>query len=92
MHREDVKAGLRKRFKSLGAFEKAHRLPRGSVNDILRGRASAVTERAISEALDVPLHDLFPRRYPSPMGDASSVNTDDSTPAGTFHRLTEVAG
>ena len=92
MHREDVKAVLRKGFRSLGAFERAKGLPRQSVSDVLRGRASAETEKAIADALKVPLHVLFPRRYDNPKADASSIITDNKPLERARHRLTETVG
>ncbi|MDP2258099.1 MAG: helix-turn-helix domain-containing protein [Caulobacter sp.] len=63
LHREDIKAALRKRHGTLVAFEVKRSLPRGSVKDVLRGRAVSQTERAISADLKIELHRLFPRRY-----------------------------
>lgn len=51
MHREDVKAELRKRFGSVAAFERQHGLPLKSVTDLLRGQSSARVERAVTEAI-----------------------------------------
>lgn len=51
-HPEDIKAALRKRYRSVGRFELAEGLARGSVAEILRGRKSARTERAIRRVLD----------------------------------------
>ena len=87
MHKEDIKAGLRKRFKSLTAFETESDLPEGTVRDILRGRRSARTEQAIAEALSIPVHRVFPARYPAPLGGESSTKRDDSTLERPVHRL-----
>lgn len=38
MHREDVKAAIRKRFGSLKAFERAENLPLKSVSGVLAGQ------------------------------------------------------
>jgi Ner family transcriptional regulator len=62
-HREDIKAALRKKFKSLTAFEQQLSLPVGSAKDVLRGRAVSRTEKAISVAIGVPLAELWPARY-----------------------------
>ena len=51
MHREDVKAALRKGFGSIFAFERAHALPRKSVSDVLRGRPNQRVATAIERAL-----------------------------------------
>lgn len=75
-HREQIKAALRMKFDTLLAFERAKRLPNGSVKDVLRGKASARTERAIAKALNAPLHLLFPRRYRP-----TKSTKVDSTPA-----------
>lgn len=85
IHREDMKAGLRKQFGSLLAFERAKGLPEGSAKDVLRGRAVAQTERAISEALGKPLHRLFPQRYETPEQGESSAKVDDSGQSESAH-------
>lgn len=81
-HREQIKAALRMKFDTLLAFERAKRLPSGSVKDVLRGKASARTERAISKALNTPLHVLFPRRY----GSNQSTKVDNTSPGAVTHR------
>lgn len=86
MHREDVKAFLRKAFGSLGAFEAKANLKAGSVSDVLRGRASAPTERAIAAALHQKLHVLFPARYEAAEEGAASRFPDRSTQKRTVHR------
>jgi hypothetical protein len=58
MHPEDIKAGLRKKFGSLFAFEDALELPRKSVSDFLRGRPNQRVASAISAALNIPQADL----------------------------------
>jgi lambda repressor-like predicted transcriptional regulator len=63
MHREDIKAALRKKFGTLLAFERGAGLPKGCVKDVLRGRAVARAEAAVALALNKPLHVVFPRRY-----------------------------
>jgi lambda repressor-like predicted transcriptional regulator len=87
LHKEDIKAGLRKRFGSLVKFEKTTGRPHGSVKDVLRGRASAETEEAIAAALKEPLHRLFPRRYAAPDGCDLSTKVDDSGVQSAPHRL-----
>lgn len=80
MHPEDVKAGLRKRFGTIREFERATQLPRNSVSDLLRGKASSRVAQAIEDALDLakpdPLH--------SDLSD-DSANDDDA------HRLISVS-
>lgn len=51
MHREDVKAVIRKRFGSLAAFERAKGLSKQSVSEIFRGRPSGRTKAAIERVL-----------------------------------------
>lgn len=51
LHREDVLAQIRKAYGSAAAFERANRLPKKSVNEVLRGRANARVKRAIEELL-----------------------------------------
>lgn len=50
-HPEDIKAAIRKRYRSIGRFEVAESLAKGSVAEILRGRKSARTEKAIRRVL-----------------------------------------
>ena len=82
VHREDIKAQLRKQFGSLLAFERKKGLPRNSAKDVLRGKASARTERAISKALKTPLHVLFPRRYEA----GQSTKVDNTSSREDAHR------
>jgi lambda repressor-like predicted transcriptional regulator len=51
MHKEDVKAALRKKFGTVTAFEVAAGIPRGSVHEVLRNRKWRRVEDAISAAL-----------------------------------------
>lgn len=46
-HPEDIKAAIRKRYRSIGRFEVAENLAKGSVAEILRGRKSSRTEAAV---------------------------------------------
>jgi lambda repressor-like predicted transcriptional regulator len=55
LHREDIKAELRKRFGSVAAFEREKNLPNKSVHEILRGRKSARVAAEIEKALTQPL-------------------------------------
>lgn len=54
MHREDVKAALRKAYGSIFAFERMHDLPRKSVSDVLRGRPNQRVASAIERGLATP--------------------------------------
>lgn len=55
LHKEDVKAAIRKRYRSIAAFERANNLGKGSVFEILRGganrRTTTAVERILSEEL-----------------------------------------
>ena len=51
IHREDVKAAIRKRYGTIKAFTRAHGLAPTSVTDLFRGRTSAPTEQAIKKML-----------------------------------------
>ncbi len=51
MHREDVKAALRKTYGSIFAFERQHDLPRKSVSDVLRGRPNSRVTLMIEKVL-----------------------------------------
>ena len=85
MHKEDIKAAIRRKHGTVLAFEQAHDLPEGSVKDVLRGRSSARTEGAIAALLKLPMHKVFPRRYGLP---DSSTNRDDKPRSRDAHRLT----
>jgi lambda repressor-like predicted transcriptional regulator len=61
-HPEDIKAALRKRHKSVAAFERNAGLPSRSVKDVLGGKSRPRIALAIAEELDVLVHDLFPTR------------------------------
>ena len=80
IHKEDVKAALRKRYRSLAAFERAQCLPAESVADVLRGRSVKRTAQAIADALGVEIQGCTP---------AASVNPDNSPLHSTVHFLNE---
>ena len=88
MHKEDIKAAIRRKHGTVMAFEQAHGLPLGSVKDVLRGRSSARTEGAIAAVLKLPMHSVFPRRYG--LTD-SSTKRDDSPQKRAAHRLSAEA-
>jgi len=50
-HLEDVKAAIRKRYRSVAAFERAEGLARQAVTEVFRGRTSARTVKAIERVL-----------------------------------------
>lgn len=80
MHPEDIKAGIRKRFGSVAAFERENDLPEKSVTDFLRGRLSARVIQAIEEALAKPT----PQASQSEVSDSSKGETN-------VHRLISTA-
>lgn len=75
-HPEDIKAELRKRYRSVTKFEETRGLPAKSVADVLRGRAVQRTAHAIAKELGVSVHVLFPGRYKvSHISDDSTVDS-----------------
>jgi lambda repressor-like predicted transcriptional regulator len=62
-HPEDIKAAIRKRHKSVAAFERAIGLPCRSVKDVLQGKSRPSIAQAIANELGVSVHDLFPTRF-----------------------------
>lgn len=50
-HPEDIKAAIRKKYRSVAAFERAEGLARQSVSEIIRGRPSSRTRSAIERVL-----------------------------------------
>ncbi|MFZ5746556.1 MAG: helix-turn-helix domain-containing protein [Pseudomonadota bacterium] len=73
-HKEDIKAALRKRHGSIRKFEERAGLPVGSVRDVLRGRASERTARAIACDLGMSTDILFPGRFKSHIADDSAIS------------------
>lgn len=80
IHREDVKAAIRKRFGSARRFERAHGLPKNSVSDLLRGKRSKRVEDAINSALG---KDAAPF--------SQSDMSDDSSSRRPAHRINRKA-
>lgn len=91
VHKEDIKGALRKQYGTLVAFELKHDLPRLSVKDVLRGRASTRVEKAIADVLDQPLHDLFPSRWVAANEGDSSLKRDNKPAKIKSHRLSQGA-
>lgn len=60
-HPEDVKAAIRKRFKSLDKFEREHGLFRGAVNDLLRGKVTARTADLVNAVLVIESANATPK-------------------------------
>ncbi|MDB5432387.1 MAG: sugar fermentation stimulation protein [Caulobacter sp.] len=86
LHREDIKAALRKQYGSMSAFEEQRGLPTGSAKDVLRGRAVRQTAVAIADVLKMPVHEVFPGRYRDQSTKVDSTSHSDGT-----HRLNERA-
>lgn len=76
-HPEDIKSAIRKRYRSLRAFELAHELPKQAVSEILRGRTSQRVERAIRRVM------VEEKKY----GDARAIKTASNTEMAASHRL-----
>lgn len=72
MHREDVKAAIRKRHGSQRGFEVAHGLPANAVTEVLRGRKSQRTQDAIERLLAEETE--------------QSINLDDNGSVDAAHR------
>ena len=51
LHPEDIKASIRKKYKTLNAFERAHGLPFNSVSGWMRGNVSQPVKSAIEAHL-----------------------------------------
>jgi len=79
LHREDVLAQIRKEYGSAAAFERAHKFPTKSVNEVLRGRANARVSRAI---------ELLLSNARAPLKPEYSAN---SAKRSSAHRLNAVA-
>lgn len=78
IHREDVKAELRKRHGTVGAFARARGLKPQAVADWLRGRTSAPVAVAIAAEL----------RLSGNHGEVGpSIKLDDSAAGRVSHRL-----
>lgn len=76
-HPEDVKAALRKKHRSVAAFERNRGLPERSVRDVLIGKSRPRIAKAIAEELGFPLHTLFPDRFvQSPNGDIKMIRRE----------------
>lgn len=76
MHPEDVKAGLRKRYGTVAAFERKKGLPPKSVTEVLRGRAW----RRVSDAVEAALQENEPSTR-------QSEGSDNSGGFAETHRL-----
>lgn len=88
MHREDIKAEIRKKYGSLAMFERVCGLPRRSVEDVLRGRSVHRTATAIAAELGLAMQSLFSSRYE---GKSSSSNADNIAAKAMPHSLNSKA-
>lgn len=84
MHREDVKAFLRKRFGSLEAFAAANGLLPQQVRDLLRGKSSAA-KAAVAAELGIDPDHFVISSAPVPICGIGSSEE------GHAHRLNAVA-
>lgn len=89
LHREDIKAALRKRYGSVTAFEEAKGLPKKSVSDVLRGRSAAETEQAIVNELATK--NSRPAKRQKDQSNLSDISDETITTASPPHRLTQAA-
>ena len=80
-HPEDIKAALRKRFDSLTDLSESWGLHPTAISNTLRRPFNSMrVERRISDALDVPLHELWPDRWDA--GGAPLPRSIDMNPNG----------
>ncbi len=75
IHREDIKAALRKKFGSILNFEKKYGLSYRSVTDALGGKRRPTTERIIAEVLGHSVEDLFGCAAKSAVADSSTAKS-----------------
>lgn len=80
-HPEDIKAAIRKRYRTVGRFEKAENLAVCAVADLLRGKRSQRTERAVRRVMEDEV------RY----GSKQAIKQDDSSQSAPVHRLNSAA-
>ncbi|WP_066666999.1 MULTISPECIES: helix-turn-helix domain-containing protein [unclassified Sphingomonas] len=79
MHPEDVKAAIRKRFRTISNFESQKGLPEKSVHDTLRGRTSGRVAAAIEAVLA------------ENAASSESEHSEHSAADAATHRLNEAA-
>lgn len=80
MHREDIKAGLRKRGLSVAIIARRLGVDRSTVANVLAGRRSRRIEGAIARALKIRREVLWPERYPAEA--ICATCTADAIPQG----------
>ena len=76
MHREDIKALIRKQHGSISAFERLNGLPAKSVSDYFRGRTSKRVRRAICRIVD--------REFPNAVSPASESQKTELAPTNSW--------
>jgi lambda repressor-like predicted transcriptional regulator len=85
VHPERIKAEIRIRYGSIDAFERLKKLPRHSVNDVLRGRTVRRAADAIASELGKKASEIWPGRYREP--DSESKMSDDTMTTPRRRRL-----
>lgn len=78
LHPVDIKAQLKKRYRSVAGFERVRGLPAESVRDVLRGRRSRRVAQAIADELGLDMHEQFPEQI-------QSRKRDDNAESGQKH-------
>lgn len=63
MHREDIKAALRKRGYTLSDVAQRLKIDRSTVSGVLLGRRSERVEAEIASLIGMDLKDVWPERY-----------------------------
>ncbi|NJL99252.1 MAG: transcriptional regulator [Synechococcaceae cyanobacterium SM2_3_2] len=74
MHKEDIRAGIRKSFGTLEKAAAEYGVCRQFVTSVMKGeKRSARVERAIAETLGKSVEEVFPERYPLRVSDAERL-------------------
>ncbi len=76
LHKEDIKAGIRRKFGTLLEFERRRGLPTGATKGVLSGRKSAKTVAAIADELGVPAEVIQKSVSESIVDDDKSTEVD----------------
>lgn len=87
LHREDIKAGIRKKFGTLSAFEQQRGLPKGAVKGVLIGKSSSRTVEAIADVLQLPVKVINASVRPSPV----ELSGQHKSPKVDLHCLNEAS-
>jgi Ner family transcriptional regulator len=87
MHREDIKAALRKKHGTLAALAKSWGLAQCAITDTLRDPvASTRVERMIANALGMKVQDIWPDRWDqqgTPLPRSSKTKNTRNDPAAS---------